>query len=88
MYQISDYTKNIAKSLNLDIKPSTNSKKKIDVYKKGEKIASIGASGMGDYPTYLKTRGKTYADERRRLYHLRHKKDAGIAGKLAKTLLW
>jgi hypothetical protein len=88
MYEITDYTKRIAKSYNLDVKPSTNSKKKIDVFKDREKIASIGSAGMSDYPTYLKTHGKEYAEKRRKLYYLRHKKDTGIAGKLAKILLW
>jgi len=91
MYEITDYTRAKAKALNLEVKPSTNSKKKIDVFSlkgKREKIASIGAAGMGDYPTYLKTRGKSFADERKRLYNLRHKKDSGIAGRLAQSLLW
>jgi len=88
MYQITDYTKQRAKDLGVVVVPSKNPKKKIDVFKNREKIASIGASGMGDFPTYIKTHGKAYANERKRLYNLRHKKDHGIAGMLAKNLLW
>jgi hypothetical protein len=88
MYQITDYTKIKAKEQGLQVKPSTNKSKKIDVFKNREKIASIGASSYGDYPSYIKSHGKAFADERRRLYNLRHKKDTGIAGKLAKSLLW
>jgi hypothetical protein len=88
MYEITDYTKQKAKQLGLIVIPSKNQKKKIDVIKNSEKIASIGALGMNDYPTYLKTKGKEYADNRRRLYNLRHKKDKGIAGRLARELLW
>jgi hypothetical protein len=88
MYQITDYTKQRAKDLGVVVVPSKDPKKKIDVFKNREKIASIGATGMGDFPTYMKTKGKDYALERRRLYNLRHKKDTGIAGKLAKNLLW
>jgi len=88
MYEITDYTKQKAKQLGLIVIPSKNPKKKIDVIKNSEKIASIGALGMNDYPTYLKTKGKEYADKRRRLYNLRHKNDKGIAGRLARELLW
>jgi len=88
MYEITNYTKQKARELGLIVVPSKNPKKKIDVIKNGSKIASIGALGMGDYPTYKKEKGIKYADERRRLYYSRHKKDTGIAGTLAKELLW
>jgi len=88
MYEITDYTKQKSKQLGLTVVPSSNPKKKIDVFKKDKKIASIGANGMGDYPTYLKTHGKVFADKRRQLYYIRHKNDSGIAGDLAKKLLW
>jgi hypothetical protein len=88
MYKIKDYTRQKAKELGVVVKPSTNKNKKIDVFKNGNKLASIGAAGMGDYPTYLIEKGKKYADERRRLYNLRHTKDTGVNGKLAKKLLW
>lgn len=88
-YQITDYTKQKAKKLGVDVKPSTNKNKKIDVFKKGEKIASVGATGYNDYPTWLKLKGKDYADERRRLYKIRHKNDRfSRNGKLADNLLW
>jgi len=88
MYEITNYTKQKAKELGVIVVPSKNPKKKIDVFKDREKIASIGALGMGDYPTYKKQKGAKYADERRRLYNLRHKKDTGVAGRLARELLW
>lgn len=88
MYEITDYTKQKAKKLFVSVKRSTNPKKKLDVFKDDKKVASIGAAGMADYPTYIKTHGKAYANERRRLYNLRHKNDTGIAGKLARELLW
>ena len=43
MYDSSERTYEIAKKLNLTIKPSVNKNKKIDVYKNGEFIKSIGA---------------------------------------------
>jgi hypothetical protein len=87
MYQITPYTKSKANQLGLEVKPSTRKGKKIDVFKKGAKIASIGALGMNDYPTYVKTKGKEYANERRRLYHLRHTQNT-LNEKLSRKLLW
>lgn len=72
VYTISEYSKKQAKKLGVEITVSSNPKKKLDVFKDGKKIASIGAIGYKDYGTYLKEKGKAFADERRRLYRLRH----------------
>ena len=91
MYQITNYTKQKAKELNVKIKPSSNPKKKIDVYKDNKKIASVGAIGYDDYPTYIIKKGKSYADERKRLYKKRHSNDKNIIGSngyFADKLLW
>ena len=87
MYIIQPYTYQRAKELDLVVKPSTVKGKKIDVYDDGKKIASIGAVGYKDYAMYLKEKGKEYADERRRLYHIRHTKNT-LNEKLALRLLW
>ncbi len=91
VYNISDYTFNEAKKLNVTVRPSSNKKKKIDVFKNGSKIASIGAIGMKDYPTHIRESGKEYADERRRLYRIRHSNNRtkkGSPGFYASELLW
>jgi hypothetical protein len=89
MYQITDYSFQQAKKLNVIIKPSTRKGKKIDVYDNNNKfIVSIGDINYMDYPSYIKEKGLKYADERRRLYHVRHKKDSNLAGKFAKNILW
>jgi len=89
MYQITDYSYQQAKKLNVIIKPSTRKGKKIDVYDNNNKfIVSIGDINYMDYPSYIKEKGLKYADERRRLYHVRHKKDSNLAGKFAKNILW
>jgi len=75
MYSIQPYTYIRAKLLGVDVYPSSRKGKKIDVYKNGKYLYSIGALGMNDYPTYIKDKGIMYADYRRSLYHLRHKKD-------------
>ena len=51
-YQITQYTRDQARKLGVVVKHSTNPNKKIDVFKNGEKIASVGAIGYGDYPTF------------------------------------
>ena len=91
-YHITNYTKEQARKHNVIVKPSTNPKKKIDVFnKKGEKIASVGALGFGDYPTFINKYGLEYAEKRRRAYKFRHEKDRherGTNGWYADKLLW
>lgn len=89
MYSITPYTREQARRIGVVVKPSRKVDKKLDVYRGGQFISSIGAKGMGDYPTYLRTKGKEYAEERRRLYHQRQAdgpKDSPAY--LAKRLLW
>tara|TARA_R110000868_G_scaffold327067_1_gene588095 strand:+ start:184 stop:528 length:345 start_codon:yes stop_codon:yes gene_type:complete len=111
-YKILPYSYDQAKKLDVVILPSSNPKKKIDVYQKidvpplkysdskkkkvkapvgSKKVASIGAINNLDYPYYMKIEGKAYADERRRLYRLRHKgeeKRKGKPGYFSWFLLW
>lgn len=91
MYKITPYTRKRAKQLGVIVAPSTNKQKKIDVFKKGKKIASVGANHMNDFPTYIQSRGLRYAKTRRKLYKMRHEKDRHIKwsnGWLADKLLW
>ena len=91
MYTITSHTRTQAKRLNVVVKPSTNKGKKIDVYKSGKKVASVGAIGYGDFGTFKKTKGNEYANERRRLYRIRHNKTAKKIGSnsyYAYNLLW
>jgi phage terminase small subunit len=90
-YSITNYTYKQAKKLGVTVKPSTNKTKKIDVYKKGIKVASVGAAGMNDFPTFMKKKGRKYAQTRRRLYKMRHEKDRHVKwsrGFYADKLLW
>jgi hypothetical protein len=81
-YRITDYSRNQARKLGVSIRLSSNPKKKLDVYKNGTKVASIGATGYGDYGTFMETKGKAYADERRRLYRIRHKGENNFSLKI------
>ena len=52
-------------------------------------ITSIGNLNYMDYPTYILKNGKEYADKRRRLYYIRHKKDIShFRGNLTAHILW
>lgn len=88
-YTITPHTKRQARRLGLEVKPSRREGKKIDVYRDGHRLGSVGAKGYGDFGVYLEEEGKEYAKERRRLYHKRHtegKKDSKAW--LAWNLLW
>jgi len=91
-YHITNYTKEQARKHNVIVKPSTNKTKKIDVFnKKGEKIASVGALGYGDYPTFIQKYGLEYAEKRRKAYKFRHESDRHVRGSngwYADKLLW
>jgi hypothetical protein len=91
MYQITNYTKEKANELGVKVANSKNPKKKIDVYKDGKKVASIGAIGYNDYPSYIRSHGKEFAEKRRALYKIRHKRDINVVGSngwYANNLLW
>ena len=102
VYQILPYTKKRAKELGVKIFPSDKKDKKIEVYDwNGIFICYIGSASYGDYPHYLEMekqgiKPKGYANERRRLYHIRHGKEPdklgdeylGSPAYYAKELLW
>ena len=91
MYRIKNLQYKKAKALGVEIKPSTKKGKKIDVFKNGKKVASIGAKGYNDYATYIEKKGINYANVRKKLYKIRHKKDrmvVGSAGYYADKILW
>lgn len=91
MYTIKARQKANAKKLNVEIKPSTNKKKKLDVFKDSKKVASIGGAGYKDYATYIQEKGKDFAEKRRRLYKIRHNKTRKIIGTnsyYADQILW
>jgi len=92
MYTIKPRQKRAAKRLGVTIKPSTDSKKKLDVFDKdNKKISSIGDINYNDYASYIKTNGLKYADNRKRLYKIRHEKTRKVVGSksyYADQILW
>ena len=91
MYKIKPYSYKQARLINVTIKPSKVKGKKIDVFKNGLKVASIGAKGYNDYPTYLSKLGKTKAEIKRKAYKARHRNNMKIKnspGYYAGKILW
>ena len=84
MYKISQYSLDRAKELGVIIKPSKVKNKKIDVFKDGIKVASIGDIRYTDYAT-------TGNKEQRRRFKLRFDKSRKVVGSnsyWSDQLLW
>jgi predicted nucleic-acid-binding Zn-ribbon protein len=95
-YRILPQQRIAAKKLGVVIMPSKVKDKKIDVYKNGFRVATIGDIRYSDYYNYLKAEKKGIfdkgtANERRRLYRARHageNLERGSAGYYAWYILW
>ena len=92
-YVITKYTYDKAKELGLTVKVSKYPLKKIDVYKNKDNVylGSIGDARYNDFPHYCIIYNKEYADNRKLLYCIRHKKNADVKYSkqwLALNLLW
>lgn len=90
-YSITAYSRRQAKKIGVSIKRSKVKGKKIAVFKKGKKVADVGAVGYKDFPTYTKTKGIKFAQKRRRLYKIRHnktRKKVGSRSYYADRILW
>jgi len=81
-----------ARKIGHKVKPSTRKGKKLDVFnKEGKKVASIGAVGYNDFLLYKKKEGSKKANERRKLYKIRHNKHRnkkGTPSYFADKILW
>jgi len=92
MYKILPYTYEKAKDLGVQVFSSDNPKYKIEIYDKDGLFMFYGGDpSYSDYPHYIDSKGRAYADERRRLYRIRHKKEidnVGSRGWFIANLLW
>jgi hypothetical protein len=89
-YRILPYSQEQAKKIGVIIKPSTNPKKKVDVFKGQEKVASIGDILYTDY-AHLLLQNRSEAEKRRKAYKARHgnyRSIKGSAGWYADRILW
>jgi len=96
-FEIRSHHRQQARRLGVIIAPSKVTGKKIDVFKNGKKIASIGAKGYWDYASYLEAEKngkfpKGYAEEKRKNYRSRHSDERlqgrNSPGYLAYYILW
>ena len=90
-YKISLATKKKAEEMGVSVKISTKKNKKIDIVKGGKVIASVGDTRYKDFHIYKKEDGIKKADERKRLYKIRHQKTRvkkGTPSYYADKLLW
>ena len=91
-YTITNHTKRKAKQLGVTVKKAKNSNKKIDVFKKdGKKVATVGACGYKDYPTFQKEDGKDVANRKRQGFKSRfqqYRTQRGTKAYWADQLLW
>ena len=73
-----------AKKIGVSVRPSKTKGKKLDVYKNGVQVATIGDLAYDDFNTHKDP-------ERRRLYKIRHEKTRHIKGTpsyYADQILW
>jgi hypothetical protein len=90
-YSITPYTYRQARRIGVEVRPSKRGDKKIDVFRGGQYISSIGNKDYADYPHYIQSHGKEYADNRRSLYkkrHAPHRLKKGTPSYFASELLW
>tara|TARA_R110000787_G_scaffold769_1_gene2737 strand:+ start:2046 stop:2324 length:279 start_codon:yes stop_codon:yes gene_type:complete len=79
-----------AKKLGVQIKASNLKTKKLDVFKNGQKIASIGAKGYTDYSTML-LKNKALAEKKKKAYKSRHESNRKVVaskGYYSDKILW
>jgi hypothetical protein len=92
VYKIQPYSYRRAKEIGVTIAPSVRAGKKIDVFtESGDYITSVGDIMYGDFPTFRETVGEIFANERRRLYKIRHAKTRRIVESpswYADQILW
>ena len=92
-YLILPYTKQQANKYKLVIYPADDKKHKLEVYNyAGDFLGRVGAYGYLDYPQYLALEEAGLvpsgtADERRRLYHLRHRTEKNYDTKFSRSWL-
>jgi len=80
-----------ARRIGVVVKPSTRKNKKLDVFKNDKKVASIGDIRYRDFLLYRRSDGTKKANERRRLYKIRHNKHrhkAGTPSYYSDKILW
>ena len=94
-YVITQYSRDKIQELNeklntsaFSIKLSEDPSKKIDVFLREKKIASIGDINLLDYPSYIEERGIEFANKRRDAFYSRFKRLPDIKDNKIQTIWW
>ena len=94
-YVITQYSLDKIQELNqklntsdFSIKLSEDPSKKIDVFLKDKKIASIGDINLGDYPTYIEEKGIEFANKRRDAFYNRFRRLPDIKDGKITNMFW
>ena len=87
-YEIKEFQYKIAERLGVEIKQSTNPRRKIDVYKNGELLCSVGAINFTDYNDLIQQYGVHEAYRIRNNFINRHKSKCDIKTIMEIQLLW
>ena len=87
-YIISEKQYEIAKKLNIEIIPSENPRKKIDIYKNGDYLCSIGATNFRALKEWIDLVGRNEAYIKRNAYISRHKSSCDLKSIYEIQLLW
>ena len=94
-YVIKQYTLDKIKELNekldtsdFNIKLSKDPNKKLDVYLREKKIATIGDINLLDFPSFVEERGIEFANKRRDAFYSRFKRLPDIKDGEIQTIWW
>ena len=94
-YVITQYTLDKIQELNqklntsdFSIKLSKDPTKKLDVYLREKKIATIGDINLLDFPSFIEQRGLDYANKRRDAYYSRFKRLPDIKDGEITPMFW
>ena len=94
-YVITQYSLDKIQELNqklntsdFSIKLSEDPSKKIDVFLKEKKLASIGDRALGDYPTYIEEKGLEFANKRREAFNSRFRRLPDIKDGAITPMFW
>ena len=96
MYKITSHTRSQARKYGYIVRPSKNKGKKIAIFKKIKKdgkvqevkLADVGALGYGDYGTFIRTKGKEFADKRQPAFFSRFRRLPDIKNGKITTIFW
>lgn len=87
-FQITPEMYQEAELLRIEIRPSENKRKLIDIYRNGSFFASIGASNFKTYAQFVEDEGIEFAQRKKEKILARHKNNCDLKTLYTLRLLW